>query len=136
MAYDNGAASPGSSDRNFGFVFSAVFGLIGFYPLLHGGPLRAWALGLAALFLIATLVRPAILSPLNRLWTRFGLLLHRVMSPIALFVVFCLGILPTALVLRALGKDPLRLRFDPSAGSYWIPRKPPGRSDEQMKKQF
>ena len=132
----NASPPQGGSDKAFGLVFSAVFGLIGLYPLVDGAPARFWALALATLFLVVAFARPRLLSPLNRLWTKFGLVLHRVVSPIALFAVFCLAVLPTALVLRALGKDPLRLRFDPRSKSYWIERKPPGRSDQQMKKQF
>lgn len=124
------------SDRMFGIVFGAAFGLFALYPLVHGAAIRFWALGLATLFLVAALARPMLLAPLNRLWTKLGLELHRIVTPVALLVVFCVAVLPTGLVLRALGKDPLRLRFDPGAKTYWIDRKPPGRADRQMTKQF
>jgi hypothetical protein len=117
-------------------VFSGFFVLVGLYPLLRAAPPRWWAFAIAVPFILAAAMRPALLSPLNRVWTRFGLLLGRVVSPVALFVVYCLAVVPTGLFLRALRKDPLRLHMDRGAKSYWIERSPPGRADEQMKKQF
>ncbi len=110
------------SDRGFGFVFAAVFAVISLWPLTGGGGVRIWALAIAALFLAAALARPTILRPLSRLWFRFGLLLGRIISPIVMAVVFCVAITPTALIVRAFGKDLLRLKFDPDAESYWIRR--------------
>lgn len=129
-------ASAGGSDKAFGLVFSTVFALVALYPLIAGASIRWWALALAALFLVTAFIKPRLLSPLNRIWTKIGLVLHRIVSPIALFVVFCLAVLPTGLVMRVLGKDLLRLRLEPDAETYWIERKPPGRADQQMKKQF
>jgi hypothetical protein len=128
-------AKPGS-DRSFGIVFAAVFAVIGLLPLFTAGYVRAWALAVSAAFLAAAVVRPSVLAPLNRFWLRVGLLLNRIVSPVALFIVYCVAVLPTALVLRALGKDPLRRHLDAQVKSYWIERTPPGRSDAQMKKQF
>ncbi len=134
---DAGAATPtGGSDQAFGLVFGVVFALIAAYPLFGGEAIRLWAAGIAGLFLAAALVRPRLLSPLNKIWAKFGLVLHRLVSPLALLVVFCLAVLPTSLILRALRKDLLRLRFEPESETYWIERKPPGRADQQMKKQF
>ena len=91
---------------------------------------------MAALFLAAALLRPAILNPLNRLWLKFGLLLHRVVNPIVMALLFYGTVLPTGLVMRALGKDLLRLKRQPDADSYWIVRQPPGPAPETMKDQF
>ena len=129
-------APAGGSDKAFGFVFGALFAILAFYPMVKGLPLRWWALVPATLFVIAALVRPRLLAPLNRLWTKFGVVLNRIFSPVALLVVYCVAVVPTGLLLRVLGKDPLKLRADPEATSYWIQRTPPGRADEQMKRQF
>jgi hypothetical protein len=90
----------------------------------------------AALFLAAALLRPALLNPLNRLWLKFGLLLHRVVNPIVMGLLFYGTVWPTGLVMRALGKDLLRLKRQPEAHSYWIVRAPPGPAPETMKDQF
>ena len=100
------------SERTFGIVFSAVFAIIGLYPLWHGGEARIWVLIMAGVFLLAALVAPRILRPLNRLWSRFGLLLHKVVSPVIMGLLFFVAVTPTALIMRLAGKDPLRLRFD------------------------
>lgn len=126
----------GSSDRSFGLVFAAVFTILGFSPLFHGGTLRIWSVVVAAVFLAVALIYPRLLAPLNRLWLKFGLLLHKITNPIIMGAVFFLAVLPTALVLRMLGKDPLRRKLDKSAPSYWILRQPPGPPPDSMKNQF
>ena len=126
----------GGSDRGFGVVFAVVFVAVGLFPLLNGGAPRAWALGVAAAFLLAALVRPAMLAPLNRVWFKFGLLLQRVVNPLVMAVIYFAVVTPTGLVMRALGKDPLRLKYDPDAQSYWIHRDPPGPERESMRNQF
>lgn len=126
----------GSSDRMFGLVMAAFFGLLGLWPLWSGGAVRFWALAVAALFLTVALLLPSALAILNRLWMRLGLLLNRIVSPIALGIVFLLSVLPVGLMMRALGKDPLRLKRDPSANSYWIPRDPPGPDPKTMNHLF
>lgn len=135
-AFDREEPVKGSSDRGFGYVFTVVFAIIGLWPLLHGNGLRWWSLGLAVVFLAVALVRPVLLAPLNRLWMRFGLLLHKVVNPLVMGMLFYLVLTPFGVALRLLGKDPLRRSFDPSAASYWIPRSPPGPLPDTMKNQF
>lgn len=125
-----------SSDRSFGIVFGVVFGVVGVLPFFTAGYVRVWALALSGAFLLTATVRPRLLAPLNRVWARIGVLLHRVVSPVALLIVYCLAVVPTAMMLRLFRKDPLRLRADAQARSYWVMRTPPGRPDTQMKKQF
>lgn len=124
------------SDRTLGLVFSGVFLLVGCWPLVRGGSVRAWAIGLAVVFLVIALLRPSFLAPLNRLWVSLGLLLHRVVSPLVLGAVFFLVVTPMGLLMQAFGKDPLRLRFDLTASSYWIERRPPGPAPDSMRNQF
>ena len=125
-----------SSDRSFGFVFAAVFLIIALYPLLHASGIRIWAVVISGLFLLLAALVPQILAPANRLWTKFGMLLHRIVSPLALGVLFFLVVTPTGLLMRLFGKDPLRLRFDPAADSYWIKRDPPGPAADSLHNQF
>ena len=126
----------GSSDRMFGFVFTAVFAVIALWPLVGGEPVRIWSLIVAAVILVVALVRPALLAPFNRAWTRFGLLLHKVVNPILMGIIFFVAVTPIGLIMRAMGKDPLRLQFDATARTYWIERTPPGPEPETMKHQF
>lgn len=126
----------GSSDRSFGLVFAAVFLVIAGMPLLHGESIRWWSVGVSAVFALVALVKPALLAGLNRLWIKLGVLLGKVVSPIALGILFYIVITPIGLVIRLAGKDPLRLKFDPGAASYWIPREPPGPPPGSMNNQF
>jgi hypothetical protein len=126
----------GSSDRAFGFVFAAVFLIIAAFPLLHAGAPRWWSVGVAAAFALVAIVKPVLLAGANKLWMKFGLLLAKVVSPIALGILFYLVFMPIGLLMRVSGKDPLRLKFDPAAKSYWIPREPPGPPPTSMTNQF
>ena len=72
----------------------------------------------------------------QQIWTKFGVLLYTIVSPVVLGFLFYVTVTPIALLMRVLGKDPLRLRRDPDAASYWIDRTPPGPSPESMKNQF
>ena len=126
----------GSFNRAFGLVFTLAFAIIACYPLLIGGVIRLWSMIVAGIIFLLTLFAPAVLAPANRLWIKFGELLHRIVSPLALGIVFYITVLPTGLLLRLFGKDPLRLRFDPRAKSYWIKREPPGPSAESLNNQF
>lgn len=121
------------SDRAFGWVMAAALAIIAAAPLRHGLPMRTWAVVAAAGFAAAAAIRPRVLRPLNRVWTRFGLLLNRVTSPVLLAVVYYAAVVPTGLVMRALGRDPMRRAREPGAGSYWIRRQnPPGPMTRQF----
>ncbi len=124
------------SERGFGIVFAVVFSVIGLWPLWDGGPVRVWALIVAGVFLAAGLFFPALLRPLNRLWFLFGLALHKVISPLVMGLLFYLTVTPIALIMRAIGKDPLNRQFDAEAKSYWIVRDPAGPAPETMRQQL
>lgn len=126
----------GSSDRVFGLLFAAIFGGVGLWPLWHAGGVRPWALVVGAVFLLLALALPRALSALNRGWMQFGLLLNRIVSPLAIGIVYYLTLVPTALLMRLFGKLPLQLKYDPEAASYWIARKPPGPDPQTMNDQF
>ena len=126
----------GSSNRSFGLVFCAVFLVIGIVPWLFGGQLRIWSLAVSAVFLVIALALPRVLEPLNKAWLRLGLVLHRIVSPIVLGIMFFGVITPIGLLMRVLGKDQLRLRFDGDARTYWIERRPPGPKPESLPDQF
>jgi hypothetical protein len=126
----------GSSDRGFGLVFAGAFVILPVIAWWRGGELRLWSFGVAAIFLLLALVRPVWLAPLNRLWTRLGLLIGRVTNPVMMGLIFFLVVTPVALLMRLRGKDPLRLKRDPAAKSYWILREPPGPVPETMSNQF
>lgn len=124
------------SDRAFGLVFAGVFALVGLWPLLGGGGARAWALAAAAVFLVVALARPRLLAPLNRLWFRFGLLLHTIVNPVIMGLVYFTTVVPIGLIMRLGGKDPLGLKPDRTSKSYWVHRDPPGPEPDTMRNQF
>jgi hypothetical protein len=128
--------TPVSSERSFGAVFAVVFTIIGLWPLLAGAAPRVWSLAVAGGFLTVTLLAPKVLKPLNLWWFKLGMLLGRIMTPIVMFLVFVVAVLPTALLVKAFGKDPMRRKTDAAAPSYWIPRDPAIDRENSMKNQF
>src|SRR5437773_6466850 len=112
----------GSSDRGFGLVVGGIFMLIGCWPLVRGLSPRWYLVVPAGLLIIFGALAPRALAPLNRAWMKLGLLLHRVVAPLLMGIVFFGVVLPTGLVMRLRGKDLLRLKIDPRAASYWIVR--------------
>jgi len=128
------ATVPGS-DRTFGLVMAAALAVVSLLNGWHLGRLWPWTSAVAILFLLAAWVMPSALHPLNRLWMKLGLLLHKIVNPIVMALLFYGTILPTGLVMRMRGRDLLRLKQAPGADSYWIARTP-GPAPESMRDQF
>jgi hypothetical protein len=126
----------GSSDRAFGWVFAAVFLIIAGWPLLSGEPPRWWAAAIAAAFAALAQLRPALLATPNRWWMKFGLLLGRIVAPIALGVLYYGALTPIGALMRLTGKDPMRQKLEREAPSYWTRRTPPGPPPDSINNQF
>tara|TARA_B100000609_G_C16953334_1_gene300207 strand:- start:18 stop:401 length:384 start_codon:yes stop_codon:yes gene_type:complete len=120
------------SNRSFGIVFFVVFLLIATYPLLNHGDIRLWSLLLSFIFLILGLVNSKILTPLNKLWFRFGIFLGKIISPLIMGLIFFLVVTPIGLIMRVLKKDILALKYSEEK-SYWIEKTGP---KSKMKNQF
>jgi hypothetical protein len=129
-------AREGGSSRGFGLVFCMIFAFLALRPLLGGGAVRWWALALAAALLLVSLTRPSLLDVANRAWLRVGRAMSRVVNPVVLGILFLVVITPTALISRMLGRDPLRLRMDRAAATYWIDRTTMRTGPVDMRKQF
>lgn len=120
------------SERSFGLVFAGVFAAVALLPLWNGHSVRVWALAVAGAFLLVALIVPRVLAPLNRLWFRFGLALGAVMTPVMMGLLFVVAVIPTALLMRLLRKDPMQRRFSREAETYWERREAqPGPMREQ-----
>lgn len=124
------------SDRSFGFVFAAVFAIVAAFPLTGGGGVRWWAFAVSAGFLVVALVQPSLLRPLNRVWFRFGFLLGRIVSPIVMAIIFFVTVTPVGMIVRLRNPDLLKLAFDRTATSYWIPVGREKSPQSSMRRQF
>jgi len=125
------------SDRSFGIVFTVFCAIVAGVQFWHGSSTAAWGWVIAAtVFGAFTLVYSRALRPLNILWFRFGMLLHRIVSPLILGVMFFAVFTPIGLWMRLIGKRPLNLAYDESAQSYWIERRPPGPPPGSFNRQF
>jgi hypothetical protein len=133
----------GSTDRSFGLTVGGILlAIAAARTALHlwHGTASGWTEGafaaIGVLLLGFGLVAPSRLAPLNRAWTGLGLLLFKVVNPIVLGLIYLTTIVPIGLFMRATGRDPLHLKFDRQAGSYWVVREPPGPAPETMTRQF
>ena len=126
-----------ASNRAFGAVFTFAFAAIALYVAWRGSPLWLYCAGVAALFGAVTLLIPVLLAPLNRLWMKVGILLSKAVTPVVMAILFYGTAMPTGWLMRVLGKDPLRLKWQRDAKSYWIPWSPPGPDRiASLRKQF
>ena len=121
-----------SSNRGFGIVFFIVFLLIAFYPLINQGEIRTWSVLISLLFLILGIINSKILTPLNKVWFKFGIFLGKLISPVVMGIIFFLVVTPIAFLMRMLNKDLLNLKFNKKS-SYWIEKTDP---KSTMKNQF
>ena len=121
-----------SSNRSFGIVFFIVFLLISIYPLINQGELRIWSLLISLLFLILGIINSKVLSPLNKVWFKFGIFLGNIISPIIMGIIFFIVVTPIAFLMRILKKDLLNLKYNKNS-SYWIEKTGP---KSKMKNQF
>ena len=122
-----------SSNRSFGLLFFVVFLTIGLWPLKNGDNLNSYFLIASAIFLILGLINSKILSPINKLWIKFGEILGIVIAPIVMAIVYFIFLTPVSLIVRVFGKDLLGLKFLKEKKSYWIKRK---KNLNSMRKQF
>ena len=122
-----------SSNRNFGLVFFAVFLIVALWPLKNEGDIRLWSLALSIIFFILGILNSKLLTPLNKLWFKFGIFLGVIVSPIIMGIVFFLIVTPTGVLMRLLGKDLLKTTKTKSISTYWMKR---DKKQTSMKKQF
>ena len=120
------------SNRSFGIVFFIVFLFISLYPLTYSQDIRVWSTIISIIFLVLGLLNSKILTPLNKLWFKFGIFLGKIISPLIMGIIFFLVVTPIGLMMRSLGKDVLNLKYSKSK-SYWIEKKGP---KSKMKNQF
>ena len=121
-----------SSNRSFGIVFFIVFLLIALYPLTYSQDIRIWSVIISIIFLVLGLFNSKILTPLNKLWFKFGIFLGKIISPIIMGIIFFLVVTPIGLLMRLLGKDLINLKYNNNK-SYRIEKNGP---KSKMKNQF
>ena len=121
-----------SSNRSFGILFFLVFLLIALYPLTYLGDVRIWSVIISLFFLVSGLLNSKILTPINKLWFKFGIFLGKIISPLIMGIIFFLVVTPIGFVMRLLGKDVLNLKYNKN-NSYWIEK---NSLKSKMKKQF
>ena len=121
-----------STNRSFGIVFFIVFLIVSLWPLLNNDQIRYWALFVSILFLLLGIINSKVLTPLNKIWFKFGILLGKIVSPVVLAIIFFLVVTPTGLIMRMLGKDLLKLKKNKNK-TYWIKKE---NNLSNMKNQF
>ena len=122
-----------SSNRSLGLVFFVVFLIVALWPLKYEEDIRLWSLVLSIIFFILAVLNSKLLTPLNKLWFKFGLFLGSIISPIVMGIVYFIVVTPIGIFMRLLGKDLLKTSKAKNASTYWIKRI---NKQSTMKKQF
>ena len=120
------------SNKSFGVVFFIFFLLVSIYPLIYDGDLKIWSLLISVMFLILGLLNSKILTPLNKIWFKLGILLGKIVSPIVMGFIFFAVVTPISLIMKILKKDLLNMKKNNNQ-SYWIEKSGP---KSKMKNQF
>ena len=120
------------TNRNFGIVFTVVFLIISFWPLLKNGEIRYWSLIISFIFFVLAIINSKILTPLNKVWMKFGLILGKIVSPLVMGVIFFFVVTPTGIIMRLFGKDLLNLKKN-NKNTYWLKK---NNQNNNMKNQF
>ena len=121
-----------SSNRSFGIVFFVIFLIIAIFPLLKSNEIKYWSLIISIIFLFLGIINSSILTPLNKIWFKFGMLLGNIVSPIVMGLIFFVIVTPTSLIMRLIGKDLLNLKKN-NKNTYWIEK---SQQKSNMKNQF
>tara|TARA_Y100000590_G_C15569986_1_gene958189 strand:+ start:719 stop:1105 length:387 start_codon:yes stop_codon:yes gene_type:complete len=111
-----------SSNRNFGLVFFFVFLIVSIWPIISGESIRIWSVAISLVFLILGLMNSKVLTPLNKLWFKFGIILGAIVAPVIMSIIFFLVITPIGLIMKIMGKDLLNKKYDRIKKTYWIKR--------------
>ena len=122
-----------SSNRNFGVVFFIVFLVLGFWPAKSGGEINIFLILISFIFLFLAITKSKLLTPLNKLWFKFGMKLGAIIAPIVMSVVFFLVVTPIGIIMKIFGKDLINKKINKDTKTYWINRK---KSTSSMKRQF
>jgi len=122
-----------SSNKSFGIVFFLVFFIVGVYPLLNQGEIRIWSIIISIIFLFLGIFNSKILTPFNKFWVKFGIILGKFVSPIILGLIFFFVVLPTGLIMRMIKKNFLGVKFDKNLKTYWVKKE---KQLSSMKDQF
>ena len=120
------------SNKSFGIIFFIVFLIIAFWPLLNNAEIRVWSIFVSLIFLLASLIKPKILSPLNYFWLKLGKFIGILISPIVMAIIFFFVVTPVGFIMKILGKDLLNTKLK-NKSSYWIER---DKIMKTMKRQF
>tara|TARA_Y100001970_G_scaffold204933_1_gene249521 strand:+ start:992 stop:1390 length:399 start_codon:yes stop_codon:yes gene_type:complete len=121
-----------SSNKSFGIVFAIVFFLIALWPIIKSDDIRIWSLIVSIIFLILGIMNSSILTPLNKIWFRFGIFLGNLIAPVVMGIIFFFVVTPIGLIMRLLGRDLIKLKKN-NENSYWIEKKD---AESSMRKQF
>ena len=120
------------TNKSFGIVFFVFFLIVSIFPLLNNGDIRVWSLIISLIFLILGILNSKILTPLNQIWFKFGILLGRFVSPVVMGIIFFAIVTPTSVIMRVLQKNLLNLKKC-NKKTYWLER---SKIKSKMKNQF
>tara|TARA_B100001094_G_C18056081_1_gene732542 strand:- start:21 stop:449 length:429 start_codon:yes stop_codon:yes gene_type:complete len=124
------------SNKISGLVMSSILGIISIFPVINGQKIIIEGIVFSVMLIICSLIIPIIFTPISWTLHKFSTILRIIINPTILFFLYVFAVIPSGIYLRISGKDPMKLKFDKNAKTYWIERKPPGPKSQSLDKQF
>lgn len=119
--------------RKFALTVGIAFLVLGGFVLWRGKQTAAYVLlALGGVLILAGLLVPTRLGPVQRAWMGLAHLISKVTTPIFMGVIYFVVLTPVSLLMRVLGKNPLT----PPAGSTVWHERAPGQRRSDLTRQF
>lgn len=124
------------SNKITGLVMSSIFVIISIFPIMKGQNIIIEGIIFSVILIICSLSIPIIFAPTSWILHKFSTILRIIINPTILLFLYVFAVIPSGIYLKISGKDPMKLKFDKNAKTYWIERKPPGPKSQSLDKQF
>ena len=121
--------------RRFGFTLGGAFLVVAAIAWSRGS--SGWAgvvAVVASLLVLAALVVPAHLGPVERGWLKFAHLLSLITTPLVMAALYFGVMMPLGLLRRSLASNPIEQQAN--GGSYWKTRPEGQRRSSNLHRQF
>lgn len=112
----------GPSNKNFGFTVGGIFGAIALIKItfFSFSVLAGIFFAIAAVLITGAAVKPDLLTPLNKAWMGLAKILFHIVNPVIMFLLFCVAFIPAGMIMKVIGYDPMKRKFDKDAKTYWV----------------
>ena len=122
--------------RKFGITIAIAFAILSGFFWWRGKEYYIYCVAISLVFLLFTLIAPAVLKPAYKAWMFFAMILNFIMTRIILSLLFYLILTPIGFFGKLFGENFLNVKFNKHTKSYWIPKASKQGEKSEYEKQF